>query len=311
MNKINDIINKNSIMVLDGAFSTELEAKGYNLDDPLWSAKFLIDSPEAIVKVHKDYLNAGADCIITASYQATFEGFMKRGLSEIEARDLIKLSVTIAKNTRDKFWSKPENQIDRLKPLVAASVGPYGAYLADGSEYRGNYNIDEKELIEFHKKRLETLISAKPDILACETIPCLIEAKALTNLLEKYPEISAWISFSAKDGKHINSGEKIEECAKFLDRYKQVKAIGVNCTAPQYVESLIGEIRKGTDKPIIVYPNLGETYDPSKKVWNGSSCDLSYNEYALKWYEKGARIIGGCCRTTPEDIHKIAKWKKR
>lgn len=172
-------------------------------------------------------------------------------------------------------------------------------------------NIEEKELIEFHKKRLETLISAKPDILACETIPCLIEAKALTNLLEKYPEISAWISFSAKDGKHINSGEKIEECTKFLDRYKQVKAIGVNCTAPQYVESLIGEIRKGTDKPIIVYPNLGETYDPSKKVWNGSSCDLSYSEYALKWYEKGARIIGGCCRTTPEDIHKIAKWKKR
>ena len=311
MNPINDIISKHSILILDGAFSTELETKGHNLNDPLWSAKLLIEAPEAISQVHEDYLSSGADCVITASYQATFEEFMKRGLSEEEAGNLITLSIDIAKNTRDKFCLKPENQVNRPKPLVAASVGPYGAYLADGSEYRGDYKIDEQGLVKFHEKRLETLISSKPDILACETIPCLAEAKALAGLLENYPGVYAWISFSAKDGKHINSGEKIEDCARLLDSYEQVAAIGVNCTAPEHVESLIEEIRKGTDKPIIVYPNSGETYDAGEKVWHGDSCSLSYEEYALKWYEKGARIIGGCCRTTPGDIRKISEWGRK
>jgi len=308
MNPINDILKKHPVLILDGAFSTELERKGCDLNDPLWSAKILTENPQAIAEVHEDYFNAGADCVITASYQATFEGFMKRGFSEEQAGDLIKLSINIAKDVRDKFWSKKENQLNRPKPLVAASVGPYGAYLADGSEYRGQYNLDEEALIEFHKKRMETLISAGPDILACETIPCLVEAKAVVKVLEENSGVYAWISFSAKDGTHINSGEAIADCAKWLNDYEQVAAIGINCTAPEYVATLIEEIRKGTDKPIIVYPNSGETYNPDNKVWQGSSINQSYGQSALGWYKKGATIIGGCCRTTPDDIRAVAKW---
>ncbi len=311
MNPINSILEKHPVLILDGAFSTELERKGCDLNDPLWSAKILMENPKAIAAVHEDYFYSGADCAITASYQATFEGFMKRGLSEEEAGKLMVLSITIAKNVRDEFWSKSENQINRPKPLVAASIGPYGAYLADGSEYRGNYGISEDALAQFHRKRMKTLIAAEPDVLACETIPCLAEAKAVVKVLEENPGIYGWVSFSCKDGEHTNSGERIEDCAKWLNEHEQVAAIGVNCTAPEYVESLIEEIRKGTDKPIIVYPNSGETYNANEKVWHGCSTALSYGESALRWYQKGAQIIGGCCRTTPKDIREVADWARK
>lgn len=306
MNPIEHILKEQAMMILDGAFSTELEHKGCDLNDPLWSAKVLIENPDIIAAVHEDYYKAGADCVITASYQATYEGFMKRGLSEAEAGRLIALSVEIAKGVRDRFWAKEVNQSLRSKPLVAASVGPYGAYLADGSEYRGNYGLDRKALSDFHRKRMQTLIEAGPDILACETIPCLLEAQAIVDVLKEHSKMYAWISFSAKDGQHINSGERIEDCAKWLNDKSQIAAIGVNCTAPQYMESLIDKIRRGTDKPIIVYPNSGEIYDPKEKDWHGHSTSEHYAVDAMKWYQRGARIIGGCCRTTPEHIHEIA-----
>lgn len=308
MNPIKDILDTFPLMILDGAFSTELERRGCNINDPLWSAKVLIENPELISAVHTDYFEAGADCVITASYQATYEGFMKRGLSEDQARELIQLSVTIATTARDIFWAHPGHQENRPKPLVAASIGPYGAYLADGSEYRGDYSMSETELKMFHRKRLHTLVDAGPDILACETIPCFMEAKVIVELMEEGPSISGWISFSAKDSLHINSGEKIQDCARWLDRHEQVAAVGVNCTAPEHVPSLINEIRKGTDKPVIVYPNSGEHYDAIAKVWHGCASGLSYGESARSWFEQGARIIGGCCRTTPEDIRAIASW---
>lgn len=307
MGNIKEIIKSKKVLILDGAFSTELERKGFNLNDSLWSAKVLIESPHAIKEVHRDYLNSGADCIITASYQATYEGFIKKGLTEKEAENLIKLSTTLAKETRDEFWENLKEKNNRIKPLVAASVGPYGAFLADGSEYRGDYKIGFEDLKKFHKKRLETLIDGNPDLLACETIPCLEEAKALAELLRENRKASAWISFSAKDEEHISSGEKISQCAKVLNEYEEIVAIGLNCTPPQYVESLIKEIRKGTEKPIIVYPNSGETYDAKDKIWHGDCCSSSYAESALKWYKAGATIIGGCCRTTPKDISEIKK----
>lgn len=310
MNPIAKILEAYPVLILDGAFSTELERQGCDLNDPLWSAKILMEHPEAIAAVHEDYFIAGADCVITASYQATFEGLMKRGLSEEEAGRLISNSINLAQEARDRFWSMPENRVNRPRPLVAASVGPYGAFLADGSEYRGDYGIDEDALVQFHRKRLHTLITAGPDILACETIPCLTEAKALVRLLKESPDIYGWISFSAKDGEHINNGERIEECARFLNNYAQVAAIGVNCTAPEHIESLIVEIRKGTDKPIVVYPNGGEHYDPLTKTWQGISSAASYGDSALHWYRQGAQIIGGCCRTTPEDIRQIAAWAR-
>lgn len=309
MNPIENILKKQSVLILDGGFATELERRGCNLKDPLWSAKSLMEKSAEIVEVHLDYLNAGADCVITASYQATFEGFMKRGLSEEEAGKLIASSVTLAKQARDIFWAEESNRVNRLKPLVAASVGPFGAYLADGSEYRGDYGLDEDALMRFHKKRMETLIDGGADILACETIPCLIEAKAIVRLLEEISDLYCWISFSAKDDAHISSGERIEDCVRSLDGHKQVAAIGINCTAPQYIESLIGRIQKKTSKPIIVYPNGGGTYDASTKTWQSlSSAELAYDERSLLWHKKGAQVIGGCCKTAPNDIRKIAAW---
>lgn len=308
MNPIEAILSKQKVLIIDGAFGTELERKGYDINDSLWSAKFLMEKPEAIGEVHKDYLEAGSDCVTTASYQATYEGFMKRGMSEAEAKALIQSSVKIAQKVRDAFWSETKNRVNRQKPLVAASVGPYGAYLADGSEFTGNYGLSLEDLKAFHAKRLATLIETKPDLLACETIPCLIEAQALCELLSAYPEVSAWVSFSAKDGQHINSGETIKACATYLETQPNVVAIGINCTAPQHIDSLIEAIKAVSTKPIIVYPNGGSTYNALTKTWDGLSKSSSYGKMAYTWYEKGARIIGGCCQTTPEDIAQIAKW---
>ena len=308
MNPLETILQHQKVLIIDGAFGTELERKGYDINDSLWSAKFLMEKPEAIAEVHLDYLKAGSDCITTASYQASFEGFMKRGMSEAEAKALIQFSVKIAQNVRDTFWENEQNHLKREKPLVAASVGPYGAYLADGSEFRGNYGLSVEALMDFHQKRLATLIEAKPDLLACETMPCLIEVRALCKLLEAFPTMCAWVSFSAKDGIHINSGESVRECAAFLETQKQIVAIGINCTAPQYIESLIDEIKAVSSKPIIVYPNGGSTYNALTKTWDGLSKSSSYGKMAYTWFQKGARVIGGCCQTTPEDIAQIAQW---
>lgn len=309
LNPIDKILENQTAVILDGAFSTELERKGFDLNDPLWSAKVLLENPEAIYAVHYDYFVAGADCVITASYQATYEGFMRRGLSEEEAEKLIALSVTLAKEARNTFWKAETRKKNRPKPLVAASVGPYGAYLADGSEYRGDYDLSETELVNFHRKRFATLVAAGPDILACETIPCLVEAKALVKLIHDFPGTYAWISFSAKDGSYISSGEPIEESVDILNNCVQVAAIGVNCTSPQYIESLIGKIKPRTDKPIIVYPNGGQTYDPTTKTWLSlTSAELAYDQRSKLWFDSGAKIIGGCCKTTPNDIAKIAAW---
>jgi len=309
-NPIQAILQEFPLIILDGAFSTELERRGCDINDELWSAKILMEQPEMIGKVHTDYFAAGADAAITASYQATIEGFMRRGMAKDEALALIRLSIEIAKKERDAFWAKLENRKNRPKPFVAASVGPYGAFLADGSEYRGGYKIGERELQAFHAPRLQALVEAQPDILACETLPCLDEAKAIVALLKAFPEMHAWISFSAKDGEHISDGEKISACAAWLDQQEQIAAIGLNCTAPQYVASLIKAIRAQTDKPIIVYPNSGEEYDAKTKDWHGQAAAKSFSDYTKQWYQAGARIIGGCCRTTPEDIRSIAKWAR-
>lgn len=308
MNCLEQILKKQKIVIVDGATGTELERKGYDIKDSLWSAKFLMENPLAIADVHRDYLEAGADCITTLSYQATYEGFMERGLSESEAKDLIQSAVKIAIKTRDEFWEIKENRVGREKPIIAAAVGPYGAFLADGSEFRGDYGLSEAALVAFHAKRMRTLIEAGPDLLACETVPCLIEAKAYVKLLEEFPNTHAWITFSAKDGKRINSGESIKECAQWLENQKQIIAIGINCTAPRYIESLIEEIKAVSTKPIIVYPNGGAAYDGVSKTWSVEANTSNFGQMAHMWYEKGATMIGGCCQTTPDDIAQISKW---
>ncbi len=260
------IVKENGPLVLDGAFGTELERHGCNIHDELWSSKMLIENPEIIKKVHISYLAAGADIIESSGYQATVAGFKAHGYGTEEALDLVKLSVRLAVQARNEFLEAKANDALTLrgitlgeqlpdgsvryfsegalpKPLVAASVGPYGAFLADGSEYRGDYGVQTEYLEVFH-------------------IP-------------------------------------------MIDKVRQVTGIGINCTAPEYVESLIKDIRSVTNKPIAVYPNLGETYDGETKTWSGGQ--QSFIDYVDVWRKAGANIIGGCCRTNPDIIQEVAK----
>jgi len=310
MNPIESILDHYPVLVIDGALATELERRGCNLKDDLWSAKLLLEQPEKIRQVHYDYFKAGADCAITASYQATIQGFSKRGLNEEQALALIQKSVRLAVEARDEFWADQANRVGRSRPFVAASVGPYGAFLADGSEYRGNYGLTESELMDFHRPRMETLIEAGADLLACETIPCLVEAQALVKLLEEIQSIPVWISFSCRDEVHVNEGQRLEDCVRQIEASPFVSAVGINCTSPKYIPGLIGAARKVTDKPLLTYPNSGETYDPNKMDWNNDPVVESFGEQARQWYAAGACLIGGCCRTTPEDIRVIAGWAR-
>lgn len=311
MNPIESILEKFPLIVLDGAMATELERHGCQLNDSLWSARVLMETPELIKRVHLDYFQAGADCAITASYQATIDGFAKHGLSAEETVGVIEASVRIAAEARDDFWQSLEDKTSRPKPLVAASVGPYGAFLADGSEYRGDYKLSDEEFITFHRPRVKALIEAGADLLACETIPNLAEAKALARLLqEEFPQAYAWISFSARDGQHISSGERITDCARELERFSHIAAIGVNCTAPEHMPELIAEIKRQSTKPVLVYPNLGEVYDAETKTWSGAPDMDAYSQHTRHWHECGAQLIGGCCRTKPSDIGTIAEWAR-
>jgi homocysteine S-methyltransferase len=304
-NPIASILESQNVVILDGALATELERRGCDLNDSLWSARVLLETPELIRQVHADYFLAGADCAITASYQASFEGFARRGLTDAQAADLMRLSVSLALEARDAFWRVPENRVGRVKPFVAASVGPYGAFLADGSEYRGDYGLTELELMAFHRPRMAVLAASGADMLACETIPSLLEATAIAKLLEEFPGMNAWISFSAKDGVHVNHGETFAECVQALESFPQVIAVGVNCTAPQFIADLLRSARGLTQKPIVVYPNSGETYNAILKRWNGESSCQSFATEARAWFEAGANIIGGCCRTNPDHIRAL------
>ena len=308
MNPIASILRDYPLLILDGALATELEQRGCDLRDPLWSAKVLLEAPELIRQLHLDYFLAGADGVITASYQASVEGFVRRGFARSEALALIRRSVHLAREARDAFWADPSHRIGRPRPFVAASVGPYGAFLADGSEYRGDYGLGETELIDFHRPRLAALLAAGPDMLACETLPCLLEAQALVRLLAGFPEANAWITFSARDGAHTCHGERLTDCAAVLDACAQVAAIGVNCTAPRHIPALIDAIRAATNKPIVVYPNSGEIYDAAHRSWQGTSSAAAFVEQAREWAAHGARMIGGCCRTGPEHIRALADW---
>ncbi len=307
LSPVDNFIEKQGMLMLDGGLATELEERGYQLDDNLWSARILLDEPEAIRAVHYDYLKAGADCISTASYQATVEGFTDAGISEEEARSLISLSVSLAEDARERFLKSDEyDSAARLRPLIAGAVGPYGAMLADGSEYRGDYGVSDRVLSLFHEPRWEILSNSSVDLLALETIPSFQEAKILLNLLNQSSGKFAWISFSCKDGERISDGTPIRECASLFESCENVAAIGVNCTDPKYISSLIRQVRLGAPgKLVIVYPNSGELYDTEKRSWIAGN-DSGINGFdSARWYEEGARLIGGCCRIGPRQINEL------
>ena len=304
-NPLQTFTDSSDPFIIDGGLATELEKRGHDLSDELWSARLLMDAPEVIRQVHYDYLEAGADGLITASYQGTIPGFMRKGFTEKEAEQLLILSVTLALEARERFWSNPDRRLNRKWPIVAASVGPYGAHLADGSEFTGTYDLDEDGLMEFHRRRWEILAASQADVLACETIPSFAEGRVFIELFRQTSGRYGWMSFSCKDGEHISDGTPISKIAEIVDPVENVTAIGVNCTAPQYIDSLIHELKRSTNKPIVVYPNSGEIYDAELRRWTGESNTGQFAEACLAWRSAGATMIGGCCRTGPEHIRLI------
>ncbi len=303
-NPIAGFVERQGIMMLDGGLATALEVRGYDLDDELWSAKVLLEAPDAIREVHVDFLSAGADCISTSTYQASLPGFRKRGLSDAKGVELLRHSVRLAVEARDAFWSEPNNRQGRLRPLVAASVGPYGAFLADGSEYTGRYGIDDDDLDAFHRSRWHVLADSQADLLACETIPSRREAGVLLQLLQETPGRWAWMSFSCRDGAHLSDGSPLVDVARACDAEPRIAAVGINCTSPEFIAPLITEVRQGTEKPVIVYPNSGDRYDATRRTWVAGPRPplIDWGEASIEWVRLGATCVGGCCRVGPAEI---------
>ena len=291
------------VRILDGGMASELEYQGANIDGPLWSAHVLEDEPEKVVAVHRAYIEAGADCILTASYQVSRMGYTEVGLSAERADAALLKSVELARTAAAEF---PERRI-----VVAASLGPYGAALHNGAEYHGNYNFGFRDLVAFHRERIGVLAATQdaqtPDLLAFETLPSLQEAEAIGEALSPWPNLAAWFSFTCKDGQHVAHGELLSECAATVARFPQTIAIGVNCTQPALIPALISELRAASDKPIVVYPNSGEGWDAENRSWTGKGDPESYGEHAKIWFNAGAQIVGGCCRTRPAHIRQVAQ----
>jgi homocysteine S-methyltransferase len=286
-----------STVVLDGGMSNALEDLGFDLSDPLWTARLLRDAPGAVAEVHRRYFAAGARIATTASYQASVPGFVAQGLSSDEAAALVVRSVEVARAVRDELAD------DGVERRVAASVGPYGAYLADGSEYLGRYGVPRGTLRDFHAPRLELLASAGPDLLAVETIPDMDEAEVLAELLDDVG-MPAWFSFSCRDGRTA-AGQPLADAFSVGATPACVVAVGVNCLPADEVLAAVTTVREVTDRPAVAYPNGGGRWDPERKTWTGTpgvDPDL-----ALEWVAAGAAFVGGCCRVGPADIARLAQ----
>lgn len=294
-------------LVIDGAMSDELEKQGINPGAThLWTAEALVNNPDKIYQAHYNYLCAGANIIITDTYQATLIGFKKAGYSEKEAESYIRKAVKIAKKARDDFEIKTGHH-----NYVAASIGSYGAYLDDGSEYTGAYHLSQKEFLAFHLPRLKAVLTEKPDLLAIETQPRLDEVLVLLSWLNgNAPQIPVYVSFTLKnqsDPDHISNGTPIKEAIKKVEGYKQVFAIGINCIKPQAVTAALCNIKKYTDKPMVVYPNLGGVYNVEKQKWEPFKEKINLSALTKEWYQLGAKLIGGCCSTLPKQIQVISQ----
>lgn len=294
-------------LVLDGGMASELEFLGADISGPLWSAHVLEDAPEKIVAVHRAYLEAGADILLTASYQVSRKGYAELGLAAERADAALLRSVELACYARAEF---PQRKI-----LVAASLGPYGAALHNGAEYHGNYDCSFAELVQFHQEKIDVLAASEADLLAFETLPSLEEARAIGEALQPYPGLAAWLCFNSPEaqavGLRVAHGEALRECAGVAASFPQTVAVGINCTQPKWLPKLIPEVRAASDKPIIAYPNSGEGWDAEGRCWTGSSDPAEFGRQASLWIAEGAQIVGGCCRTRPSHIRQIAALTAR
>ena len=284
-------------IISDGGLATELEDQGFDLSDHLWSARLLLDAPEAIRAAHLAYFRAGAVIATTASYQVSFEGFAGRGIDRDGVARLLRRSVSLASEARDELAG------DGRQRWVAASVGPYGAMLANGEEYAGRYGLSVRQLRDWHLPRAEVLAEAGADLLAIETLPDVDEAEALVQVARDL-DVPCWLAYTIAGG-HTRAGQPLADAFAIAAGVPQVVAIGVNCCAPSDVSPAVSLAREVTGKPVIAYPNSGETWDGPARAWEGTS-QLSAR-LAPQWVASGARIVGGCCRVTPADIAGIAQ----
>ena len=291
------IFDAPGVIVLDGGLATPLEAHGHDLSDDLWSARLLVDAPGEIMVAHLAFYRAGAVVATTASYQASFGGFAARGVGRPEAERLMRRSVELARSARDQMAD------DGVARWVAASVGPYGAALADGAEYRGRYGLSVADLVAWHRPRLEVLASAGPDLLALETVPDADEGEALVTAIAGLG-VPAWLSYTIA-GDHTRAGQPLAEAFAVAAGVHEVVAVGVNCCDPDDVPRAIEIARESTGKPVIVYPNSGEEWDGQRRAWTGLS--RYAGDQPARWAAQGARMVGGCCRIGPEDIARFAR----
>lgn len=290
------------VVVLDGGLASELEARGHDLRDRLWSARLLLTDPDVIEDVHITYFRAGAQVATTASYQASLPGLMAAGLDPGTALATIRRSVELANRARDRYAAETGRDTGDL--LVAGSVGPYGAMLADGSEYRGDYDPGSVALRDFHKGRIDALAEAGADLLAIETIPTMREAEVLVRLLDEV-DLPAWISYSCRDGATTSAGEPIEDAIALLEHDRLV-AVGVNCSAPRDLPDLLTRAATATGRPRIAYPNAGDRWDPVARYWVADAGGAYDPATVATWRDLGATWLGGCCGTGPGEIAALA-----
>lgn len=290
-------------MVIDGGLGSELEARGYRIGGALWSAEVLLHDPDAIRSIHADYLAAGARCVETASYQLSAAGLRGIGLADEDVASVFALSVRLAREAVAAFRAETG---DAGEFVVAASLGPYGAQAADGSEYSGRW-IDPAVLYAFHAERIGTILASAPDVVFCETIPSKNEALVIANVLRDLGVQRAWISFSCADGERTHAGDPIEECAAALDAFAQVSAVGVNCTAPDAIASLLGRLRSATRKELLACPNLGQNWNAATQEWTGGTPEEHFLALVPDWLAAGATHVGGCCGVRPSTIAGIAR----
>ena len=297
-------LRRRRCVVLDGGLASELERAGHDLNDPLWSARVLMDDPAAVEAVHTDYLRAGADCITTATYQASFEGLAARGVGRADAERLMRLAVELAVRARNRLRDAGAagGGGGRGRPLVAASIGPYGAFLADGSEYRGRYGVGPSALADFHHDRLRLLAETPADLLACETIPSFAEARVLAGLVSDVTDKPAWFTFTCRSEDRISDGAPLDEVAGWADESAAVSAVGVNCTPAGLVPAIVGALAARTSKPVVAYPNGGGAWDAATKRWSRAGGEVDWGEASRSWIAAGASVVGGCCRVGPDAI---------
>lgn len=293
-----------TLTVLDGGLATSLEARGHDLSGTLWSARLLQDAPDELSAVNVSHAAAGADIISTASYQVSRQGYVSTGRTEEDADLAITCSVEITRAVADRIASETGRKV-----LVAGSLGPYGAVLADGSEYRGDYSISREDLTSFHRNRIAVMIAAAPDLLAFETVPSLMEVEVIDELLrEEFTSIPAWISCSAKDGQRISDGTPAADAINALSA-DNIVAFGFNCIKPELAESLLAAVADYRhDLPRIIYTNAGRTWDAVNRCWLDEGTDHIDAATLERWVELGARIIGGCCGLGEAHVRGVAAF---